>query len=172
MVLHERELVHLGRLVSPATNKRTNNLMRRSAIATFMWIIIAAYVSAEASAREYPNMVLFDGKIFTGNDAHSYVEALAIRRDRIVATGTSRRIEAMEGPTTQRIDLRGRTVIPGMSDAHAHLHVHPADRYTLKTKLDDPTWADIRHSQAQSRLARNSMYRFSAAIFIILPVAL
>ena len=44
----------------------------------------------------------------------------AVSEGRIVAVGSNSQIEAYVGPATRRIDLAGRTVIPGMADNHFH----------------------------------------------------
>src|SRR5215510_8558306 len=64
--------------------------------------------------------VLLNGKVITVDDRFTIVEALAIRGGRIVATGTNADIEKLGGATTEKIDLRGRMVIPGLIDNHAH----------------------------------------------------
>src|SRR5262249_45988600 len=48
------------------------------------------------------------------------VQAMALRGNTIVAVGTDRAISALIGPHTRRIDLRGRTVLPGIINAHTH----------------------------------------------------
>src|SRR5204862_819886 len=45
---------------------------------------------------------------------------LAVRGDRIVAVGRSDSVRRLAGPRTRAVDLGGRTVIPGLNDAHAH----------------------------------------------------
>ena len=64
--------------------------------------------------------ILVNGKIVTVDDRFTIAPALAIHRGRIVKVGTAAEIEALRGPSTQTIDLRGRTVIPGLIDNHAH----------------------------------------------------
>ncbi|WP_201979450.1 amidohydrolase [Hymenobacter rubidus] len=66
-------------------------------------------------------MILTGGKIFTADPARPYVQALAVRGERIVAVGSTADIAKLAGPRTRRIDLRGRTVVPGINDAHTHL---------------------------------------------------
>jgi predicted amidohydrolase YtcJ len=66
-----------------------------------------------------PITVLFNGKIRT-LDADERVEsAIALRGDRVLALGAGELPEAF--PDAERIDLRGRTVLPGLIDAHTHL---------------------------------------------------
>lgn len=89
-----------------------------------------------------PELILFNGKIFTSNASKPYVEALAIRGDRIVAVGRSKEVVVLAGRETRRIDLGGRTVIPGINDAHMHLGVDP-NQYDLPLKSNDPTWHEM-----------------------------
>lgn len=104
-------------------------------------VIFATGAAAEVAGRATPNAVLLNGKIFTSAVAHPYVEALAIRGNRIVAIGTSSEIKALSGPHTAKYDLQGRTVIPGINDAHYHLYVDPGDSLDLKS--GDPTLKEL-----------------------------
>ncbi len=65
-------------------------------------------------------MILRGGRIYTGDPAVPHVAALAVTRDGRVARG----VEAWEGDGSQvssdRIELDGRTVLPGLADAHVH----------------------------------------------------
>lgn len=92
--------------------------------------------------QQSPDLILLNGKIFTSNSAHPYVEALAIRGDRIVAAGSSETIAALAGPRTKHLDLGGRLVIPGINDAHYHCDVEP-NRFQLRFKRMDPTWQEV-----------------------------
>lgn len=65
--------------------------------------------------------LLLGGKVLTVDPAFSIAEAVAIRGDRIVAVGTNAEARAALGPNPTTIDLRGRTVVPGLIDGHAHL---------------------------------------------------
>ncbi len=104
-------------------------------------LVFATGSAAYAKGRAVPDAVLVNGKIFTSSAAHLYVEALAIRGGRIVAIGTSSTIRALSGPHTKTYDLHGRTVIPGINDAHYHLYVDPGN--TLDLKSGDPTLKEI-----------------------------
>lgn len=90
-----------------------------------------------------PDLILVNGKIFTSDAANPYVQALAIRGERIVAIGDSDKITALAGAAPRKIDLGGRTVIPGINDAHYHLGVTPANQLYLRFKSLDPTLAEI-----------------------------
>jgi predicted amidohydrolase YtcJ len=86
-----------------------------------------------------PDLILFNAKVFTSNADHLYAEALAIRGDRIVAVGTSKEVTALAGKGTRQIDAGGRTVIPGINDAHDHISVWP-EGYSLPIDSMDPEW--------------------------------
>lgn len=75
-------------------------------------------VSAQGGA---PDVILTGGKVFTSDPAKPWVQAIAVRGDRIVAVGTTAEIERLAGERTRRIALEGRTVVPGFDDAHAHV---------------------------------------------------
>lgn len=53
-------------------------------------------------------------------DQHPNVQAVAIRGDRFVAVGTDADVLKTAGPGTQKIDLHGRCVIPGLIAGHVH----------------------------------------------------
>ncbi len=67
-----------------------------------------------------PDLILTDGRIFTADAGRPWAEALAIRGSRIVAVGTTDSLRRLAGPRTRMQDVGGRTVIPGLNDAHAH----------------------------------------------------
>ena len=57
------------------------------------------------------------------DDQLTLVEALAARDRRVLVLGTSEEIRALAGPQTQVIDVKGRTVLPGIIDSHTHPHL-------------------------------------------------
>jgi predicted amidohydrolase YtcJ len=73
------------------------------------------------------DVVVLNGRIHTVDARGSTVAALAVERDRFVATGDNDAIRARVGPGTRVIDAAGRTVVPGLIDGHAHV-----DREGLK----------------------------------------
>jgi len=71
--------------------------------------------------RDYqPDQILVNGKIITVDTSFSVAEAVAIRNSRFMAVGSTDDIEKLAGSSTIRTDLEGRTVIPGLIDAHLH----------------------------------------------------
>src|SRR5215831_11188093 len=68
-----------------------------------------------------PDVVLLNGRIITVDERFSIAQAVAIRGGRFVAVGSTQQIRALAGPSTRRIDLHGRAVVPGFIDNHMHL---------------------------------------------------
>jgi predicted amidohydrolase YtcJ len=93
-------------------------MIKKIAPALLALLFFAFYLTAE---QPFADEILVNGKIFTSSSAQPYVEALAIKGERILSIGTSRQISALVGPQTKRIDLAGHVVIPGINDAHYHL---------------------------------------------------
>src|SRR5690242_8620340 len=87
----------------------------------------ALAVSARPGASQRPaapapaDLILVNTRIYTVDDSHPFVEAMAVRGGRVAFIGSTREALLLRGPSTQVLDLAGRTVIPGMVDAHAHL---------------------------------------------------
>ena len=79
-----------------------------------------------ASKLGYPDLVIYNAKIVTMDDPSfestvgTIVEAMAVREEKILATGSTAEIRALAGPQTQQIDLRGRTVLPSFIMTHEH----------------------------------------------------
>ena len=75
-----------------------------------------------------PELVLLNGVCLTQSPTYSTAAALAISGERISAVGSSSDIEKLAGPRTRVFDLGGRTVVPGLTDTHAHpaSYVHEA----------------------------------------------
>jgi predicted amidohydrolase YtcJ len=69
----------------------------------------------------HADTILTGGVVHTIDPSRPSATALAIAGDRILALGDDATIEELAGPGTRRVDLAGRTVIPGFNDAHIHL---------------------------------------------------
>ncbi len=67
-----------------------------------------------------PDLILVNGEVLTMDDERPRASAIAITDDEITAVGSSRSVAKLAGRHTQTINLRGRTVIPGLVDGHTH----------------------------------------------------
>jgi predicted amidohydrolase YtcJ len=67
------------------------------------------------------DLILTNGKIITVDAAFTVAQALAIAGERILAVGSDAAMARVSGPTTRVVDLKGKAVIPGITDGHAHM---------------------------------------------------
>ena len=69
------------------------------------------------------NILYLNGDIYTMNPAQPRAQALAIdsASGTIIAVGTDDEVRRTGGQYTELVDLRGKTVVPGFTDAHIHL---------------------------------------------------
>jgi predicted amidohydrolase YtcJ len=94
--------------------------MGTAAAATALFAALAAPTALQAQGQA-PDVILSNGKIITVDNRFSIAQAVAVRGERIVAVGTNADINRLAGPNTRRIDLAGKSVVPGMIDNHAHI---------------------------------------------------
>jgi predicted amidohydrolase YtcJ len=73
------------------------------------------FAQGEANER-----ILFHAKVFTGDPQNPYAEAVAIRGDRIVAVGNFSDVAKQASPRAERVDLEGKSLLPGFIDSHSH----------------------------------------------------
>lgn len=121
----------------------------KAILAALTWIGLSVVGPATLAASVAPDTVLFNGKIFTSAPDRPYVQALAIQGDRIEAVGDSKRIKQLAGPRTRLIDLNRRTVIPGLNDAHNHMHISPHGTVELQLRGPNPSWPEMQQAIAQ-----------------------
>ena len=76
---------------------------------------------AGAQDVEPADLIVTNARIYTADQTRPTATAMAIRDGLIVFVGSEREVMTFAGSSTERMDLGGKTVIPGMVDAHAHL---------------------------------------------------
>ena len=76
----------------------------------------------DAARTDAADLILHSGRLWTGDDATPYAEALAVRGNEIVRVGTDGEVMELEGPDTRVVDLGGRFVTPGFIDNHTHFN--------------------------------------------------
>lgn len=86
---------------------------------TLKFFVLAALFPILASAQA-PDLILHNAKVFTSDPGGLWAQAVAIEGHAIQAVGSDAEVLALAGPETEIRDLGGRTVIPGLNDAHVH----------------------------------------------------
>ena len=87
------------------------------------WLLLAIFSISFLTkiTAQSADLILINGKIFTSDTSQLFVQALAIKGNKIMAVGSSAAVIKLTTVKTKRIDLEGRTVVPGFNDAHEHL---------------------------------------------------
>ena len=84
-------------------------------------VLVLVLVLPPRSNAESADTVFLNGNIHTVNDAQPQAEAIAIKGDRILFVGSNEDAKKYSGSATRTIDLKGKTVVPGLTDSHYHI---------------------------------------------------
>lgn len=96
------------------------------------------------------DLVLFNGRIITMDESNTVAKAVAVKGNLIVKVGNDREVKALVGSSTQLIDLKGKSVLPGLIDAHVHFiddgvaRIREVDVRTSKVKSIEELLEKIR----------------------------
>ncbi|MEP6778743.1 MAG: amidohydrolase [Gemmatimonadaceae bacterium] len=96
--------------------------MRKALPFAIAFCVYASSADAQRAATIPADLIVTNARVYTADDAHPQAEAFAARDGKIVFVGSAREASALKGPATKVVDANGRTVIPGMVDAHAHFN--------------------------------------------------
>ena len=77
--------------------------------------------SPDLAAGLEPDVVYHSGQVVTVNENDDIVSAIAIKNGRIADLGSDDSVLKLAGPRTLRVNLEGKTVLPGFYDSHVHL---------------------------------------------------
>jgi hypothetical protein len=86
---------------------------------SLVFVLFINSFGALAQGKRKATLILFNGKIFTADAKGTFVEAVAIEGERIVAVGPTKEIKLLYS-AEKELDLQGRLVTPGFNDAHIH----------------------------------------------------
>ena len=93
--------------------------MKRAA--AFCLILSLGYFLPAHSSAEPADIVFKNGNIYTVNERMPRAEAVAVKAGKITFVGSNKDAAAYEGTRTRVVDLKGSTVVPGLTDSHYHL---------------------------------------------------
>ncbi len=101
----------------------------------FFGIILSILTVKCTTSSQHADLILFNGKIVTVDKENSIAQAVAIKDGKLLAVGSDKEIIKIYSNTAKRIDLKGRTAIPGIIEGH--LHPIPASQSELFYKIPD-----------------------------------
>ncbi len=90
-------------------------------LTVFLWVYGSLYGLRAQEVATSPTIILYNGRVLTLDQDFRIASAIAVRNDRIQAVGSSEEILKLGGAKTQKVDLKGKTLIPGFTDSHFHL---------------------------------------------------
>jgi predicted amidohydrolase YtcJ len=70
---------------------------------------------------ERVDLIFANGNIYTVNEKQPHAEAIGVKGNRIAFVGSNEDAKKLANDKTRIVDLRGRTVVPGMTDSHCHI---------------------------------------------------
>src|ERR1044071_5421721 len=100
-----------------------------------------------------PQPIFKNPRNYTANDKSPRAEAVAVKGDKIVFVGKNDAADKLAGPATKVIDLKGATLLPGLTDAHMHLSGVGAREMTLN--LEGTNTLDAFLAKVKARLDRD-----------------
>src|SRR5262245_3174846 len=106
------------------------------------WVVAQPPMQDQELFNMDPEIILHHGKIATLANGKPEVEAVSITAGKFSSVGRDEEIFKFAGHRTQRIDLGGRRVIPGLNDSHLHL-IRGGLNYNMELRWDGvPSLAD------------------------------
>jgi predicted amidohydrolase YtcJ len=103
-----------------------------SAAAGTAWALGGRAAMAEGDAAD---LILLGGRFATMARSRPFAEAVSIRAGHFSSVGAASEVMREKGPATRVIDVKGRTVIPGLIDSHTH-PIRGGLNYNLELRWD------------------------------------
>ena len=121
--------------------------------ARVLWFAAAVAIPACSTvlAAQQAETIVTAQRIYTSDDFRPVVEALLIKGDKVQFAGSLREVKARASRSAKTLSFPGRTIIPGMVDAHAHLL--GLGQSLLRVRLQGSTTADEVVSRIAARAA-------------------
>ena len=94
-----------------------------------LFCLIALSTTLLVGQEQQADIIFHNGKILTVDSGFSTAEAVAIGGRQFTAVGRNQQVLQLAGPSTRVIDLKGKTVIPGLIDPHTHFHNYALSAY-------------------------------------------
>jgi predicted amidohydrolase YtcJ len=101
---------------------------------------------------ENVDTIFLNANIYTVDERQPKAEAVAAKGDRIVFVGSNSDAQKQKGDVTRVVDLRGQTVVPGLTDSH--LHILGVGERELGLNLEGATSLEDLLTKVRARVAK------------------
>ncbi|HWP56858.1 MAG TPA: amidohydrolase family protein [Candidatus Acidoferrales bacterium] len=141
--------------------------LRRKRVRLFLWLgcVLAAnpvWAQAGRGLVIFADAVYYNGKVLTVDERFSVAEALAVRDGRVMAVGSNAEILNLAGPHTRRLDLKGKTIIPGLIDTHSHLFDYAPANWASDLEVLEPELKQYRQVEVQAQSVDDAIAQLKA----------
>ncbi len=124
--------------------KKLSSILAISVLLVSFTLAPAAVSDAQKADRVYVN-----GNIYTVDEKFSKASAIAVKDGKFIYVGDDAGVKAHIGPLTFVLDLEGKTVIPGLHDAHVHIRYGERELYPripdIRASIGE--WASVERMQ-------------------------
>jgi len=123
-------------------------MLKRISVRVGLFISLFALTGAVAFAQD-ADTVYVNGTVYTVDDVFSKASAFAVKDGEFVYVGSDEGARAQAGPESFIVDLDGRTVIPGLHDAHIHIRFGERELYPRIPDIRENIgeWASVERMQ-------------------------
>jgi predicted amidohydrolase YtcJ len=94
--------------------------MRNQLLLIASVLLLVICVAGCSDKNKPADLIIRGGTIYTVEDSNPVVEAVAVSGDKIIFAGNLKDVAKYEGESTQIIDLKGKTMTPGLIEGHGH----------------------------------------------------
>lgn len=112
----------------------------------------------------YADSILYNGKVLTVDERFSIAQALAGRDGKVMAVGSNAEILNLAGPKTLRLDLKGKTIIPGFIDTHSHLFDYAPANWASDLEVLEPELKQYRQAEMRAKSVEDPVTQLKSTI--------
>jgi len=120
-----------------------------------MWLVAATLTPTGPIHPQEADRAYINATVYTVDENFSTASAIAVKDGRFIYVGDETGVEAHIGPNTFVVDLEGKTIIPGLHDAHVHIRYGERELYPqtpdIRPSLGE--WASVERMQEVIRRA-------------------
>jgi predicted amidohydrolase YtcJ len=107
-----------------------------------LFSLLAVLFLFSCQKKEIADTIYHHGHIYTVDDQQEWVEAIAVKDERIIFAGSDQDVEKFRGPNTEVTDLKGHFAMPGFIEGHGHFSGMGQSLIHLNF-LKSKSWAEI-----------------------------